>query len=45
MRISSVIPNFQFHYGTIKSSTSFPIPEMDSIFQFHYGTIKSHVQI
>ena len=32
---------FQFHYGTIKSSSSTISYSQRSKFQFHYGTIKS----
>ena len=32
---------FQFHYGTIKSSSTGSISFNSQGFQFHYGTIKS----
>ena len=31
---------FQFQYGTIKSSFSYPYPHLVGVFQFQYGTIK-----
>ena len=34
-------PNFQFHYGTIKSSPKLIELVKATFFQFHYGTIKS----
>ena len=34
-------PNFQFHYGTIKSTEEEANAILRSLFQFHYGTIKS----
>ena len=34
------LPQFQFHYGTIKSLEAGMNPYLQDIFQFHYGTIK-----
>ena len=33
-------PQFQFHYGTIKSLGELVSAGRNALFQFHYGTIK-----
>ena len=40
LQAGEALPQFQFHYGTIKSSFIRASRAYLSIFQFHYGTIK-----
>ena len=42
-QIMSNTTSFQFHYGTIKSRTSYSHRDMKRMFQFHYGTIKRSI--
>ena len=41
--ITPYSPEFQFHYGTIKSILKSAGANTASSFQFHYGTIKSRI--